>query len=65
MASSILLKFPKNTEVVSKECDINEALSRVKRPLDATTLSLSVMGVYALPEAWKGKLVSSHLDLKV
>ena len=58
MASSILLKFPKNTEVVTKEVDVEEALTRVRRPIDHTRMSLSVMGIYSLPEAWKAKLVS-------
>lgn len=58
MASSILLKFPKNTEVQSKPIDVNEALSRVRRPLDQTRVNLSVMGVYALPEAWKTKIAA-------
>lgn len=58
MASSILLKFPKNTEVQSKPIDVEEALSRVRRPLDQTRVNLSVMGVYALPEAWKTKIAA-------
>ena len=56
MESSIILKFPRNTEVQSKKIDITEALSRVRRPLDSTKLSLSVLGVYALPESWKQKI---------
>ena len=56
MASSILLKFPRNTEVQTKDINIEDALSRVRRPLDSTKVTLSVMGVYALPEAWKQKI---------
>ena len=56
MASSILLKFPRNTEVQTKAINIEDALSRVRRPLDSTRLTLSVMGIYALPELWKQKI---------
>ena len=56
MASSILLKFPRNTEVQTKAINIEDALSRVRRPLDSTKLTLSVMGIYALPELWKQKI---------
>ena len=58
MASSILLKFPRNTEIQTKQTDVQEALSRVRRPLDSTKLKMSVFGVYALPEVWKTKFVS-------
>ena len=56
MASSILLKFPRNTEVQTKEINIDDALSRVRRPLDSTKLTLSVNGIFALPESWKAKI---------
>ena len=56
MASSILLKFPRNTEVQTKPINVEDALSRVRRPLDTTKMTLSVMGVYALPEPWKQKI---------
>lgn len=56
MASSILLKFPRNTEVQTKAINIEDALSRVRRPLDSTKMTLSVMGIYALPELWKQKI---------
>ena len=60
MASSILLKFPRNTEVQeTKKAEISESLCRVRRPLDSTKITLKVMGIYALPEEWKSKLVSS------
>jgi len=55
MASSILLKFPRNTEIQTKTTDVHEALSRVRRPLDSTKLKMSMYGVYALPEVWKAK----------
>ena len=61
MASSILLKFPRNTEVQTKDINIEDALSRVRRPLDSTKMTLSVMGVYALPEAWKQKIATVSL----
>ena len=62
MASSILLKFPRNTEVQEdKKTEISEALGRVRRPLDSTRITMKVMGVYALPEEWKSKLVSDRL----
>lgn len=60
MASSILLKFPKNTEVKSESINISEALSRSKRPLDSTKLTMTVMGIYSLPEQWKSRFVSSN-----
>jgi hypothetical protein len=59
MASSILLKFPRNTEInETKKAEVSEALSRVRRPLDSTKVNFKVMGVYGLPEVWKSKLVS-------
>jgi len=58
MASTILQKFPKNTEVKSEPVNITDALGRFRRPLDNTRVTLSVMGVYCLPEAWKAKVVS-------
>ena len=56
MASSILLKFPRNTEVQTKEVNVDEALSRARRPLDSTKITLSINGIYALPDAWKQKI---------
>jgi len=56
MASSILLKFPRNTEVQTKDIDIEDALSRVRRPLDSSKVTLSVNGIYALPDSWKQKI---------
>jgi hypothetical protein len=53
MASSILLKFPRNTETVTtnlKTLDVKKALSRVQRPSELNKLSLEVLGVYALPD---------------
>ena len=60
MASSILLKFPRNTEIQTKPIDVQEALSRVRRPLDSTKFKLSVFGIYSLPEVWKAKFVSFY-----
>jgi len=56
MASSILLKFPRNTEVQTKNINIEDALSKVRRPLDSTKVTLNINGVYALPETWKQKI---------
>lgn len=56
MASSILLKFPRNTEVQTKDINIDNALSRVRRPLDSTKVTLGINGIYALPESWKQKI---------
>jgi len=50
MVSSILLKFPKNTEVKSDPVNISDALARFKRPLDSTRVVLTVMGIYSLPD---------------
>ena len=58
MASSILLKFPRNTEVQTKDIDVDDALSRARRPLDSTKVTFNVMGVYALPELWKQKIAT-------
>jgi len=57
MASSILLKFPRNTEVMeTKKTESKEALERMRYPLQKTQVSLTVNGVFSLPEAWKAKL---------
>ena len=50
------MKFPRNTEVQTKDINIDDALSRVRRPLDSTKMTLSVNGVFALPESWKQKI---------
>ena len=47
-----------NTEIVEKKVDIEAALSRMRRPLDSTSLNLEVYGVYSLPDPWKTKLVT-------
>ncbi len=52
-----------NTEVVEKKVDVEQALSRVRRPLDATSLNLEVYGVYSLPDAWKAKVVSFNIQM--
>ena len=46
-----------NTEIVEKKVDIENALSRVRRPLEATLVNLEVYGIYSLPETWKSKIV--------
>jgi len=56
--TTLLYGFPKNTEITEKKVDVQEALSRVRPPLDAVTVTLEVYGVYALPESWKAKVVS-------
>jgi hypothetical protein len=64
MASSILLKFPRNTEVQeTKKAEVHEALTRVRRPLDSCKIKMRVQGCYGLPEAWKSKLVSVRIFL--
>ena len=62
MASSILLKFPRNTETVTtnaKTLDVKQALNRVQRPLESLKVSFEVLGVHALPDAWKNAIASS------
>lgn len=62
MASSILLKFPRNTETVTtnaKTLDVKKALSRVQRPLESTKLSLEILGIHALPDQWKNAIATS------
>ena len=52
-----------NTEIVEKKVDVDQALSRMRRPLESTNINLEVYGVYSLPEAWKTKFVSSWIEL--
>ena len=47
-----------NTEIVEKKVDVEQAISRMRRPLEQTSLNIEVYGVYSLPDAWKSKLVS-------
>lgn len=50
-----------NTEVIEKKVDVDQAIARMRRPLDLTSVNLEVYGVYALPEPWKQKIaVSIH-----
>lgn len=59
MASSAnLLGQVNNTEIVEKKVDVEQALSRLRKPLESTTLNIEVYGVYSLPDAWKSKIVS-------
>lgn len=46
-----------NTEIVEKKVDLEHALSRVRRPLESTTVNVEVYGVYSLPDTWKSKVV--------
>lgn len=45
-----------NTEIIEKKVDIEQALSRMRRPLDLTTVNVEVYGVYSLPDQWKLKI---------
>ena len=56
--SMLLYGFPRNTEITEKKVDVDDALSRLIMPGDATEMKIDVFGVYALPEAWKTKIVS-------
>ena len=59
MASSILLNYPRNTEVMeTKKTEVKEALERMRLPLKKTEVILTVNGVFGLPDPWKAKLVS-------
>jgi hypothetical protein len=48
-----------NTEIIEKKVDVDTALSRMRRPLDLTTVNVEVYGVYSLPEVWKQKITVS------
>lgn len=50
--------FPRNTEITEKKIDLEEALSRTRLPIDSNSVTMEVFGTYALPEAWKSKVVS-------
>jgi hypothetical protein len=50
-----------NTEIVEKKVDIEQALSRSRRPLDSTIVNLEVYGIYSLPDTWKSKIVLSFI----
>jgi hypothetical protein len=52
-----------NTEIVEKKIDIEQALSRARRPLDSTVVNLEVYGVYSLPDSWKSKIVTCLIIL--
>ena len=56
--TTLLYGFPKNTEITEKKVDVQEALTRVRAPIDAVTVTLEVYGAYALPSSWKSKIVS-------
>jgi len=60
--NSILLRYPRNVETVvtnSKTLDVAHALTQVQKPLDQTRLTVEVMGVFSLPEAWKTAIQSN------
>ena len=46
-----------NTEIIEKKVDIDNALSRCRRPLESTLINLDVYGVFSLPDSWKSKVV--------
>ena len=52
--------FIANTEIIEKKVDIDQALSRMRRPLEATTVNLEVYGLYSLPEGWKQKIAVGY-----
>jgi hypothetical protein len=52
-----------NTEIIEKKVDVDTALSRMRRPLDLTTVNVEVYGVYSLPEVWKQKITVSRAML--
>ena len=52
-----------NTEIIEKKDDVDTALSRMRRPLDLTTVNVEVYGVYSLPEVWKQKISVSRAML--
>ena len=49
-----------NTEIVEKKVDVENALSRMRRPLDLTEINVEVYGIYSLPDQWKHKVVSCY-----
>ena len=56
--TQLLYGFSKNTEITEKKVDIEEALTRTKKPVVGVDLTFEVYGCYALPESWKSKIVS-------
>lgn len=55
-SATLLYGFPKNTEITEKKVDVEEALTRVRKPVDSVQVTLEVYGAYALPESWKAKI---------
>ena len=55
-SATLLYGFPKNTEITEKKVDAEEALTRVRRPVDSVLVTLEVYGAYALPDSWKAKI---------
>ena len=47
--------------MTEKKVDVEEALTRVRQPLSALTMTLEVFGAYAMPEKWKEKIVSYRI----
>ena len=56
--TTLLYGFSKNTEITEKKVDVEEALSRTRKPMVELSVNLEVYGAYALPESWKSKIVS-------
>jgi len=57
-----LLRYPRNTETVTtnaKTLNVQEALTKIQRPLDSTRVTVDVQGVFALPEAWKNAIAAN------
>lgn len=45
-----------NTEVIEKKVDIEASISKMRRPLDLTTVNVEVFGLFSLPEVWRQKI---------
>ena len=45
-----------NTEVIEKKVDIEQSISKMRRPLDLTTVNVEVYGLFSLPEVWRQKI---------
>ena len=39
-----------NTEIIEKKVDVEQSMSRMRRPLDLTSVNVEVYGVFSLPE---------------
>ena len=45
-----------NTEVIEKKVDSEQSISKMRRPLDLTTVNVEVYGLFSLPEVWRQKI---------